>query len=102
MKIIIYTVGLDHQNKVSYRDQAFLLGVSFRKTNSPSSFAVIHNGLTAILQPQSEFFNEIAVDLDIGENPHDSKFLARDVLDIEGYDWVLFLDSDCLVMSSNV
>lgn len=97
-KILCYTLALDLNEVKFYRQQARMMVASLKRCGFSGDIKVIHNGDTEIFDHPHPNVEEIGI-----ETPATTalcyrvKFKARDLFSVEGYDWVLFLDSDFIV-----
>lgn len=97
-RILCYTIALDRSSITHYRQQAHMLVSSLLRTGFTGDIKIIHNGQHKIFAHPRRGVEEIGVDLP--EDPHGcykAKFQVRNLLDVTGYDWVLFLDCDTIV-----
>ena len=100
-RILCYTVALDDAGKSSHRQQARLMAVSLLKTGFPGDIKIIHNGDTELFPHGRRGVEEIRVDLPgTAHERYGAKYVARRFLNAKDYDWVLFLDCDCMAMGS--
>jgi glycosyl transferase family 25 len=101
-RVLCYTVALDQPGETWHRQQAHLLVASLLKTGFEGDIKVFHNGAQEIFSWPRRGVEEIRVDLPEGgrHQCYAAKFRARHLLEVAGYDYVLFLDSDCLAMGS--
>ncbi len=97
-KILCYTVALDLKEVKLFRQQARMLVASLKRSGFTGDIKIIHNGDTEIFDHPHPGVEEIGIDApDTTPLCHRLKFKARDLLSVEGYDWVLFLDSDIII-----
>lgn len=100
-KVLCYTVALDLKEVKLFRQQARMLVASLKRSGFTGDIKIIHNGETEIFDHPHPNVEEIGID-----SPattwlcHRLKFKARDLFSVEGYDWVLFLDSDIIICAN--
>lgn len=108
-RILVYTVAFDLGGNYYSRVLAKMLVLSLLKTMSNVDVFVFHNSpaplfllpLANVVEypfsgPQPEGRNTA----DYYRDCASWRYLARNFLDVENYDWVLYLDADCLVLHS--
>jgi GR25 family glycosyltransferase involved in LPS biosynthesis len=97
-KVLCYTVALDLKEVKFYRQQARMMVASLKRCGFSGDIKIIHNGDTEIFDQPHPNVEEIGI-----ETPATTalcyrvKFKARDLFSVEGYDWVMFLDSDFII-----
>lgn len=100
-KILCYTVALDMNEVKCYRQQARMLVASLKRSGFKGDIKIIHNGDTEIFDHPHPEVEEIGIDVPASTaHCYRVKFRARDLLSTEGYDWVMFLDTDFIVSCS--
>ncbi len=106
-KVLVYTVAFDPGNNCHSRILAKLLVLSLVRTMSNVDVCIFHNSPAPLFllplanvteiplpgpQPEgrntAEYYRECA----------SWRYLARNYLDVGGYEWVLYLDADCLAL----
>jgi lipopolysaccharide biosynthesis glycosyltransferase len=81
-----------------FRQQARMLVASLKRSGFRGDIKIVHNGATEIFDMPQPNVEEIGIDAPQTKwLCHRVKFKARDLFSVEGYDWVLFLDSDIIV-----
>ncbi len=97
-KVLCYTVAVDLKEVKFFRQQAHMLVASLKRCGFSGDIKIIHNGETEIFDHPHPGVEEIGIDApETTWLCHRIKFKARNVLSVEGYDWVMFLDSDIIV-----
>ena len=102
---LVYTLALDHPaGATGHRTMAKLLVLSLLRTGFRGDVVVIKNSPTPLFMVPRAGVREITVSTDGPDGDefwHYAqmwKFRARHLLDVSGYDKVLFLDADCLAL----
>ncbi len=97
-KVLCYTLALDLNEVKFYRQQVRMMVASLKRCGFSGDIKVIHNGDTEIFDHPDPNVEEIGIDAPpTTALCYRVKFKARDLFSVEGYDWVLFLDSDFIV-----
>ncbi len=100
-KVLCYTVALDLKEVKFYRQQARMMVASLKRCGFRGDIKIIHNGETEIFDHPHPNVEEIGIDAPAETSQcYRVKFRARDLFSVEGYDWVLFLDSDFIVSAN--
>jgi hypothetical protein len=97
-KVLCYTLALDLKHVKFFRQQAKMMVASLRHCGFRGDIKIIRNGDTAIFDRPYPDVEEIRIDTPpTTKHCYRIKYKARDFFPVEGYDWVLFLDSDFIV-----
>lgn len=97
-KILCYTVALDLGELKFYRQQARMMVASLRRSGFHGDFKIIHNGDTEIFDHPHPDVEEIGINAPVTTAQcYRVKFRARDLFSTDGYDWVMFLDTDFII-----
>ncbi|MES2659329.1 MAG: hypothetical protein V4689_11985 [Verrucomicrobiota bacterium] len=97
-KILCYTLALDLKHVKFYRQQAQMMVASLKRSGFTGDIKIIRNGDTVIFNRSYPDVEEIRIDTPpTTKDCYRIKYKARDLFAVEGYDWVLFLDSDFIV-----
>jgi hypothetical protein len=97
-KVLCYTLALDLKEVKSYRQQARMMVASLKRSGFMGDIKIIHNGETEIFDFPHQNVEEIRIDSPLTTaDCYQVKFQARNLLPVEDYDWVLFLDTDIIV-----
>lgn len=97
-KVLCYTLALDMKEVKCFRQQARMMVASLMRSGFTGDIKIIHNGETEIFDHPHPNVEEIGIDAPTTTALcHRIKFKARDLFSVEGYDWVMFLDSDFIV-----
>lgn len=84
-----------------YRQQVRMMVASLKRSGFTGDIKIIHNGDTEIFDYPHPSVEEIRIDAPTTTTHcYQVKFKARDLFSLEGYDWVLFLDSDFIVSTN--
>ena len=104
IRTLVYTVAYDERGKNAQALMARMLTASLYRCGYSGDIAVFHNQRHALFEHGRRGLTEIrlsAHDLpreSWRRTPHRLKFTVRQLLDFSSYDWVLFLDADCLAL----
>jgi GR25 family glycosyltransferase involved in LPS biosynthesis len=100
-KVLCYTVAMDLNEVKCFRQQARMLVASLKRSGFTGDIKVIHNGDTEIFDHPNPGVEEIGIDAPQTTSLcYRIKFKARDLFSVQGYDWVLFLDSDFIICAN--
>ena len=103
-RILAYTVAFDPPDSGGCRQLARMLGASISRTYLNGILCILHNSLEPVFLVNRNEIDEYYVktpnlnDQPLADLANAWKFRAGHVLDPTGFDVVLFLDADCLVL----
>ena len=103
-RILGHCVAFDHPDSNGSRQMARMLGASISRTYLDGDFVILRNHEEPIFRLPREGIDELFIETPALDNQaladlgNAWKFRSRSVLDARGYDVVLFLDVDCLVL----
>ncbi|RYD70272.1 MAG: glycosyltransferase family 25 protein, partial [Verrucomicrobiaceae bacterium] len=100
-RVLCYTLALDMKEVKCYRQQARMMVASLKRSGFGGDIKIIHNGETEIFDHPNPAVEEIRIDAPASTTACcQLKYKAHELFSVEGYDWVLFLDTDFIVSTS--
>lgn len=95
MKVLVYTVALDFGAVPYHQWMAMMFISSLQRSGYTGDIALLTNAESEPFPNGRAGVEQIRID--VAAAPYSAKYLAPAVLPT-GYDWVIFFDSDCLVI----
>ncbi len=97
VKVLVYTVALDFGPVPYHQWMATMFISSLQRSGYTGDIALLTNSESEPFPNGRKGVEQIRID--VASAPYSAKYLAAAVLPT-GYDWVIFFDSDCLVLRS--
>lgn len=102
---LIYTVAFDPPTKPFHQVMAKMLVSSIFRTGFTGDVVVLTNSEHRVFEHGRERLEEVSLDTarvdgGLGDAAQRFKFEAREFFDPSGYEWVMFVDCDCLFMEN--
>ncbi|MES2437446.1 MAG: hypothetical protein V4584_00175 [Verrucomicrobiota bacterium] len=96
-RVLCYINAFDRGPLPIYQQQARMLVASLLHTGFAGDIKLIHNGAEPVFRHHHEQVEEIGVNTpETNAECSTAKYRSRSLFSVDNYDWVMFLDVDCI------